>query len=72
MRREVRRSRELWRRYAEATGLREVGELDHRVSSLEMAVHENAHLEEPLEERVAELERLLLRVVEERNRTSRR
>ncbi len=72
MRREVRRPRELWRRYAAATGLREVGELEHRVSSVEVAVHENAHLEGPLEERVAELERLLLRVVEERNGTGRR
>lgn len=72
MRREVRHSRELWRRYAAATGLRDVGELDHRVSSLEVAVQENAHLEEPLEERVAELERLLLRVVEQRSGTGRR
>ena len=65
------RSRDLARRIVAGIGLDEVIELRNRVDALEEAVAENAALEEPLEERVADLERRLVAPLEHRRRLGR-
>lgn len=62
------RARELARRVAAGIGLDEVIELRRRVDELAEAVAENAALEEPLKERVADLERALIGPLEHRRR----
>lgn len=58
----------LARRAAAGTGLEEVLRLAQRVESLEVAVAENALLQEPLTAQVAALEESLVTPLEERAR----